>query len=191
MSLFIGQAFLYNAIFFTYGLVLAEFYGVDAASIPLYIFPFAAGNLLGPLLLGRFFDTIGRRPMIAGTYILSGGLLIVSGFLFQQGVLNATTQTIAWVIIFFFASAGASAAYLTVSEIFPIGDARDGDRLLLRVRDGLRSRRSRHPRRRRRSRSARVRRSPARKPTASRSAQRKSDSWKTRPESGIREVSDD
>ena len=120
MSLFIGQAFLYNAIFFTYGLVLIEFYGVDSGDIPVYIFPFAAGNFLGPLLLGRFFDTIGRRPMIAATYILSGGLLIISGFLFQQGVLSATTQTIAWVIIFFFASAGASAAYLTVSEVFPM-----------------------------------------------------------------------
>ena len=93
---------------------------MNSGDIPLYIFPFAAGNFLGPLLLGRFFDTWGRRPMIAGTYILSGGLLIVSGFLFQQGVLDATTQTIAWCIMFFFASAGASAAYLTVSEIFPM-----------------------------------------------------------------------
>jgi MFS family permease len=120
MALFIGQAFLYNAIFFTYGLVLAEFYDVDSGDIPLYIFPFAAGNFLGPLLLGRLFDTVGRRPMIAATYLLSGGLLIVSGFLFQQGVLNATTQTIAWCVIFFLASAGASAAYLTVSEVFPM-----------------------------------------------------------------------
>ncbi len=120
MSLFIGQAFLYNAIFFTYGLVLADFYGVDSSDIPLYIFPFAAGNFLGPLLLGRLFDTVGRRPMIAGTYILSGALLIISGFLFQQDVLNATTQTVAWCVIFFFASAGASAAYLTVSEVFPM-----------------------------------------------------------------------
>ena len=120
MTLFIGQAFLYNAIFFTYGLVLAEFYGVDSSDIPLYIFPFAAGNFLGPLLLGRLFDSVGRRPMIAATYLLSGALLVISGILFQQGVLNATTQTIAWCVIFFFASAGASAAYLTVSEVFPM-----------------------------------------------------------------------
>ena len=120
MSLFIGQAFLYNAIFFTYGLVLVEFYGIDSGDIPLYIFPFAAGNFLGPLLLGRFFDTLGRRPMIAGTYIISGTLLMITGFLFQQDVLSATTQTVAWCVIFFFASAGASAAYLTVSEIFPM-----------------------------------------------------------------------
>ncbi len=91
-----------------------------AASVGLYLLPFAAGNFLGPLLLGRFFDTIGRKIMISGTYILSGALLAVTAYLFDQGTLTATTQTIAWVIIFFFASAGASAAYLTVSEIFPM-----------------------------------------------------------------------
>ena len=81
---------------------------------------FSIGNLLGPLLLGRLFDTIGRKPMISGTYLLSGGLLLVSAWLFGADVLNATTQTLMWVVIFFFASAGASAAYLTVSETWPI-----------------------------------------------------------------------
>jgi MFS family permease len=120
LSLFTGQAFLYNAIFFTYALVLTEIYGVGSASVGWYLIPFAIGNFMGPLLLGRFFDTVGRKPMIAGTYILSGVLLIITGLLFQGGTLNATTQTIAWCVIFFFASAGASAAYLTVSEIFPM-----------------------------------------------------------------------
>jgi MFS family permease len=120
MALFTGQAFLYNAIFFTYALVLTEIYDVNPASVGLYLLPFAAGNFAGPLLLGRFFDTIGRKPMIAGTYILSGVLLIITGILFNNGELTATTQTIAWCVIFFFASAGASAAYLTVSEIFPM-----------------------------------------------------------------------
>ena len=120
LALFTGQAFLYNAIFFTYALVLTEIYGVNPSSVGLYLLPFAVGNFLGPLLLGRFFDTIGRKPMIAGTYILSGILLIVTGILFRSGTLTATTQTVAWCVIFFFASAGASAAYLTVSEIFPM-----------------------------------------------------------------------
>jgi MFS family permease len=120
LSLFTGQAFLYNAIFFTYALVLTRFYDVPSHRVGLYILPFAAGNFLGPLVLGPWFDTLGRKPMIAGTYILSGALLLVTGFLFQQGVLNATSQTFCWTIIFFFASAGASAAYLTVSEIFPL-----------------------------------------------------------------------
>jgi len=120
LSLFTGQAFLYNAIFFTYALVLTDIYGVNAASVGYYLLPFAVGNFLGPLLLGRLFDTVGRKPMIAGTYILSGILLIITGILFKNGTLNATTQTVAWCIIFFFASAGASAAYLTVSEIFPM-----------------------------------------------------------------------
>jgi hypothetical protein len=120
LSLFTGQAFLYNAIFFTYALVLTEVYGVNPSTVGLYLLPFAVGNFAGPLLLGRFFDTIGRKPMIAGTYILSGILLIITGILFNNGTLNATTQTVAWCIIFFFASAGASAAYLTVSEIFPM-----------------------------------------------------------------------
>jgi MFS family permease len=120
LSLFTGQAFLYNAIFFTYALVLTEVYGVSASSVGLYLLPFAVGNFCGPLFLGRLFDSVGRKPMISGTYILSGILLIVTGILFKNGTLNATTQTIAWCVIFFFASAGASAAYLTVSEIFPM-----------------------------------------------------------------------
>jgi MFS family permease len=119
-SLFIGQAFLYNAIFFTYSIALTTFYHVASGSVGLYLLPFAAGNFLGPLLLGRFFDTLGRKRMISGTYILSGALLAITAWLFDQGSLTATTQTIAWVVIFFFASAGASAAYLTVSEIFPM-----------------------------------------------------------------------
>ena len=120
LSLFTGQAFLYNAIFFTYALVLTKVYNVNSADVGLYLIPFAVGNFLGPLLLGRLFDTVGRKPMIAGTYILSGILLIITGILFDNGTLTATTQTIAWCVIFFFASAGASAAYLTVSEIFPM-----------------------------------------------------------------------
>jgi MFS family permease len=119
-SLFIGQAFLYNAIFFTYAVALTTFYHVAAASVGLYLLPFAAGNFAGPLLLGRFFDTLGRKIMISGTYILAGALLAVTAWLFDKGTLTATTQTAAWVIIFFFASAGASSAYLTVSEIFPM-----------------------------------------------------------------------
>jgi MFS family permease len=119
-ALFTGQAFLYNAIFFTYALVLTKVYGVSSSSVGLYLLPFAVGNFMGPLLLGRFFDTVGRKPMIAGTYILSGILLIITGILFKNGTLTATTQTVCWCVIFFFASAGASAAYLTVSEIFPM-----------------------------------------------------------------------
>jgi MFS family permease len=119
-TLMITQSFLYNAIFFTYGLVLKEFYGVGDSSLPYYFIAFAVGNLAGPLLLGHLFDSIGRRVMIAGTYLLSSVLLAVTAVLFQAGALTALTQTLAWSVIFFFASAGASAAYLTVSEIFPI-----------------------------------------------------------------------
>jgi len=119
-SLMVGQAFLYNAIFFTYGLVLTAFYHIPNSTVGWYLIPFAIGNILGPLLLGRLFDTIGRRQMISFTYIISGVLLTITGWLFVQGVLNATTQTICWSIIFFFASAGASSAYLTVSEVFPL-----------------------------------------------------------------------
>jgi MFS family permease len=119
-SLMVGQAFLYNAIFFTYGLVLTTFYHIPASNVGLYLIPFAIGNILGPLTLGRLFDTIGRKQMISFTYIISGVLLTITGVLFVQGVLNATTQTICWSVIFFFASAGASSAYLTVSEIFPL-----------------------------------------------------------------------
>ena len=120
LALMAGQAFLYNAIFFTFGLVLSNFFGVDKGMVPLFLLPFAVGNFLGPLVLGRFFDTVGRRPMIAGTYTISAVLLGVTGWLFAQGVLTAVTITVAWTVIFFFASAAASAAYLTVSEVFPL-----------------------------------------------------------------------
>ena len=116
----ITQSFLYNAIFFTYTLVITKIYGVNEKSAPWYLVAFAVGNLVGPLTIGRLFDTIGRRTMIAGTYLISGMLLAVSAELFREGHLNAQTQTIWWCVIFFFASAGASAAYLTVSEIFPL-----------------------------------------------------------------------
>jgi MFS family permease len=119
-ALMITQSFLYNAIFFTYGLVLKLFFHIPTANVPYYYFAFAAGNLLGPLTIGRLFDTLGRKKMIAGTYIISGLLLVISAILFKQGALNATTQTIAWAVIFFFASAGASAGYLTASEVFPL-----------------------------------------------------------------------
>jgi MFS family permease len=119
-ALMAAQAFFYNAIFFTYALVLTDFFGIAANRIGWYILPFAAGNFLGPLLLGRLFDTLGRRTMIAFTYGVSGILLIVSGYLFAIGALSAQTQTIAWMVIFFFASPAASSAYLTVSETFPL-----------------------------------------------------------------------
>jgi MFS family permease len=115
-----SQAFFYNAIFFTYALVLTHFMGVGTHEAVLYLIPFALGNFLGPLLLGRLFDTVGRRIMIGGTYIVAGLLMTGAAFLFERGSLTATTLTIAWSAIFFFASAGASAAYLTVSEIFPL-----------------------------------------------------------------------
>jgi MFS family permease len=115
-----AQAFFYNAIFFTYALVLTDFYHVPGDHIGWYLLPFALGNFLGPLVLGRLFDVIGRRTMIATTYALSGILLTVSGYLFEQNLLTVTTQTIAWMVIFFFASAAASSAYLTVSESFPL-----------------------------------------------------------------------
>jgi MFS family permease len=118
-TLMITQSFLYNAIFFTYTLVLGNFYDVDSSQAPLFLIAFAVGNLAGPLTIGHLFDTIGRKKMISGTYIVSGLLLAVTAVLFKADVLTATTQTIAWCVIFFFASAGASSAYLTVSEIFP------------------------------------------------------------------------
>ena len=119
-GLMITQSFLYNAIFFTYGLVLEIYFHVKATDTALYFIAFAVGNLAGPLTIGRLFDTIGRRKMISGTYLVSGVLLIISAQLFKAGDLNATTQTLAWTVIFFFASAGASAGYLTASEVFPL-----------------------------------------------------------------------
>ena len=118
--LMLTQAFFYNAIFFTYGLVLMRFYNVPANNVGGYLLPFALGNVLGPLLLGYLFDTIGRKPMITATYIISGVLLAITGWLFYAGVLTAQTQTLAWSVVFFVASAAASSAYLTVSEIFPL-----------------------------------------------------------------------
>ncbi|HUZ67392.1 MAG TPA: MFS transporter [Beijerinckiaceae bacterium] len=120
LALMTAQAFFYNAIFFTYALVLIRFYNVSAGGVGWYVLPFALGNVLGPLILGRLFDTIGRRPMIAGTYIVSGLLLAFFGLLFEQGMLSAAGQTLAWSVVFFFASPAASAAYLTVSECFPL-----------------------------------------------------------------------
>src|SRR6059058_5370750 len=114
------QAFFYNAIFFTYALVLMRFYSVPEQNVGGYLLPFALGNVLGPLLLGHLFDTVGRKQMITLTYGLAGILLALTGWLFHAGMLTAQTQTLAWTIIFFVASAAASSAYLTVSEIFPL-----------------------------------------------------------------------
>ena len=115
-----SQAFFYNAIFFTYALVLTQFYAVPAASIGWYLLPFAIGNFLGPLLLGPLFDRIGRKPMIASTYAISGVLLAIVGYLFREDMVDARQLTLCWSGIFFFASAAASSAYLTVSESFPL-----------------------------------------------------------------------
>jgi MFS family permease len=119
-SMMVTQAFLYNAIFFSQGSVLKNFYAVKPDQLGYYFFPFAIGNLLGPLTIGHLFDTIGRRKMIMSTYCVSGVLLAISAFFFQAGSLTAVTQTVFWCVIFFLASAGASSAYLTVSEIFPL-----------------------------------------------------------------------
>ena len=120
LTLLTAQAFFYNAIFFTYALVLTDFYDVPSEHIGWYVLPFALGNFCGPLLLGRLFDVVGRKVMISTTYILSGVLLAISGYLFQQEMLTVVQQTIAWMVIFFFASAAASSAYLTVAETFPL-----------------------------------------------------------------------
>jgi MFS family permease len=120
LSLMVSQAFLYNSIFFSYGMILEQFHGVRADRVGLYIVPFAVGNFLGPLVLGPLFDRVGRRAMIALTYATSGVLLLVTGALFVAGALDAFTQTLAWMIVFFVASAAASSAYLTVSELFPV-----------------------------------------------------------------------
>jgi len=120
LTLMAAQAFFYNAIFFTYALILINFYDIPADRIGWYILPFAAGNVLGPIMLGRLFDTIGRKVMIATTYGAAGLLLAGTGYLFSQNLLSAQGLTIAWMTVFFFASAAASSAYLTVSEIFPL-----------------------------------------------------------------------
>jgi MFS family permease len=119
-TLMAAQAFLFNAVFFTYGLVLTKAYHVPAQSIGVYVLPLALGNLMGPLLLGHLFDTVGRRRMIAGTYAVSGLLMAGTGWAFHAGLLDAWTQTACWVAVFFVASAAASSAYLTASEIFPL-----------------------------------------------------------------------
>ncbi len=119
-SLMVSQSFLYNAIFFTYALVLITFYQVPESGTGLYLLPFALSNFLGPLLLGRLFDTVGRRQLISATYLLSALLLLVTAWLFVNEMLSAAGQTILWAFIFFFASCAASSAYLTVSEIFPL-----------------------------------------------------------------------
>ncbi len=120
LALMISQAFFYNAIFFTYALVLTHFHGVDESLVALYIFPFALGNVLGPLLLGPLFDRFGRRRMIGATYVLSGVGLVLTAIAFRAGWLDARSQALCWSAVFFFGSAAASSAYLTVSEVFPL-----------------------------------------------------------------------
>jgi MFS family permease len=120
LTLMIAQAFTYNAIFFTYALVLNRFYGVSADRTGMFMLPFAVGNFLGPVMLGHLFDTLGRRRMIAGTFALSAAILVITGWLFSRGALTTFSQTTLWTVMFFFASPAASSAYLTVSEIFPL-----------------------------------------------------------------------
>jgi MFS family permease len=120
LALMVAQAFLFNAVFFSYGLVLSKFHGVPEEGTGLYLMTLAVSNFLGPLLLGPLFDTIGRRAMIAGTYAAGGVLLIATAILFGLDAFTAWTQTFAWMLIFFFASAAASSAYLTASEVFPL-----------------------------------------------------------------------
>jgi MFS family permease len=115
-----AQAFAYNAVFFTYGLVLTTFMHANAAHVPYYIVPFAVGNFLGPLVLGPLFDRVGRRVMLTLCWCVSGGVLLVTSILFVDKSLSAVSLTVLWCVIFFFASAAASAAYLTVSEVFPL-----------------------------------------------------------------------
>ncbi len=120
VALMTAQAFCYNAIFFTYAMILTQFYHIPSGKVGWFILPFAAGNFAGPLILGPLFDSIGRKVMITTTYVAAGVLLIVTGWLFSLGVLDAVQQTAAWTLIFFFASAAASSAYLTVAEVFPL-----------------------------------------------------------------------
>jgi MFS family permease len=119
-SLFIGQAFLYNAITFGFGAILTKFFDVPSGHTGYYFAVIAVGNFFGPLLLGKLFDTVGRRVMISSTYLLSGILLFGTAWLFDRGSLDAVTMTACWCVVLFFASAGASSAYLTVSEVFPM-----------------------------------------------------------------------
>jgi predicted MFS family arabinose efflux permease len=121
LSLMVAQAFFYNAIFFTYALTLTRFYDVPPERVGTYLLPFAAGNFVGPLVLGRLFDSLGRRAMIVTTYGMSGLVLLMTGFLFRADVLEAWTHTLLWSVAFFFASAAARSAYLTVSEVSSSG----------------------------------------------------------------------
>ena len=147
-ALMASQAFCYNAVLFTYALILTRFYGIPSGQVGWFMLPFALGNFAGPLLLGRLFDTLGRKPMITATYALAGIAMAATGFLFAAGVLNAVQQTCAWTAIFFVASAAASSAYLTVGESFPARGPGRGDLALLRIRHrGRRHRRSRAVRR--------------------------------------------
>jgi MFS family permease len=120
LTLMTAQAFLFNAVFFSYGLVLSTFHGVPERTTGIYLLPLAMSNFLGPVLLAPLFDIVGRRKMIAGTYGVSGLLLSLTAVLLGFDAFTAWTQTIAWMVVFFFASAAASSAYLTVSEIFPL-----------------------------------------------------------------------
>jgi MFS family permease len=120
LTLMVAQSFLYNSVFFSYGIILSHFYNVPDQRIGFYLLPLALGNFCGPLLLGTLFDTVGRRKMIGGTFAISGVLLLLTALLFGAGLLTEITQTAAWLMIFFFASAAASSAYLTASEIFPL-----------------------------------------------------------------------
>jgi len=120
VSLMAAQAFFYNAIFFTYALVLVRFFDVVPGRVGLYLLPFAFANAFGAILLGPFFDSLGRKPMIAATYAISGVLLAAGGWMFAHGMLDAVGLTIVWTVVFFFASPAASSAYLTVSESFPL-----------------------------------------------------------------------
>ena len=116
----VAQAFFYNAVLFTYGLILLRYYHVGSKSLGFYLLPLALGNFLGPLVIGKLFDSIGRKIMITGTYFASGVLLAFTSWLFAKGLLTAFTQALSWSVIFFIASSAASAAYLTVSEVFPL-----------------------------------------------------------------------
>lgn len=120
LALMIAQAFAYNGVFFTYALVLGKFYGVPADDIGLYLLPFAIGNLLGPIVLGPLFDLVGRRAMIASTYTITGVLLALTGWAFAADLVSSAALTAMWCAVFFVASAAASSAYLTVSELFPV-----------------------------------------------------------------------
>jgi MFS family permease len=120
LTMMSAQAFAYNAVFFTYGLVLTTFMDVNPSRVGLYIVPFAIGNFIGPVLLGPLFDRVGRRIMLTVTHGIAAAILTVTAILFQQQSLSAISLTVLWCVVFFFASAAASAAYLTVSEVFPL-----------------------------------------------------------------------